>query len=80
MPDHIRDRAREMAKQELQRRLEELNMSVSEATDYSKIVGPIDSQVALLHDLFESSAISEYERSDFDLSQTWLRKRKNVYG
>ena len=54
VPDHIKDRAREMARQELARRLEELNMSAGEAKGYGSLLTAVDAHIAQLHDLLES--------------------------
>lgn len=54
MPDHIKEKAREMAREELARRLEELNMSAREAKGYSSLLAAVDSHIARLHDLLES--------------------------
>lgn len=42
-----------MAREELQRRLEELNMSVSEAKGYGQLLAGVDSHVHPLYDLLE---------------------------
>ena len=43
-----------MARAELARRLEELNMSQREAKGYSSLLAAVDSHIARLHDLLES--------------------------
>ena len=55
VPDHIKAKAREMAEQELARKLEELNMSMGEAKEYNALLGEVQSHVAQLHDLLESA-------------------------
>lgn len=54
VPDHIKEQAREMARAELARRLEELNMSQNEAKGYSSLLAAVDSHISRLHDLLES--------------------------
>ena len=55
VPDHVKEKAREMARQELARRLEELDMKVSEAKGYGALLGAVESHIATLHDLLEST-------------------------
>ncbi|THU86941.1 hypothetical protein K435DRAFT_970118 [Dendrothele bispora CBS 962.96] len=62
VPDHIREKAREMAKQELQRRLEELEMSASEAKGYGDLLKATQAHMLSLHDLLENLAAKEEER------------------
>ena len=54
MPDEIREKAREMARQELQRRLEELDMSDIEARTYGALLKRTQVHMLSLHDLLES--------------------------
>lgn len=42
-----------MAREELQRRLEELNMSVSEAKGYGELLAGVDAHIQSLYDLLE---------------------------
>jgi hypothetical protein len=42
-----------MAQQELQRRLEELDMSASEATGYGELLNAVQAHILSLHDLIE---------------------------
>lgn len=42
-----------MAREELQRRLEELNMSVSEAKGYGQLLAGVDAHIQSLYDLLE---------------------------
>ena len=58
VPDHIREKAREMARQELARRLEELDMSVAEARGYGVYLEAVQGHIAQLHDLLESMSLS----------------------
>ena len=51
--DEVREKAREMARQELQRRLEELDMSASEAKGYSSLMQATQAHMASLLDLLE---------------------------
>ena len=53
VPDEIREQAREMARQELARRLEELNMSAAEAKGYGALLTSVQAHIAQLHDLLE---------------------------
>ncbi|RDB28140.1 von Willebrand factor A domain-containing protein 8 [Hypsizygus marmoreus] len=62
VPDHIKEKAREMARQELQRRLEELNMSASEARAYGELLTATQTHMLSLHDLLEHLAAKEEER------------------
>ncbi|TCD60876.1 hypothetical protein EIP91_009382 [Steccherinum ochraceum] len=62
VPDHIKEQAREMARQELARRLEELNMTNAEAKGYGALLEAVQSHIALLFDLFEHLAVKEEER------------------
>lgn len=55
VPEHIKEQAREMARQELKRRLAELNMSIGEATEYSQLLTEVDVHIAQLFDLLESA-------------------------
>ncbi|KAF8810272.1 hypothetical protein BYT27DRAFT_6496091 [Phlegmacium glaucopus] len=62
VPDHIREKARQMARQELQRRLEELDMSISEAKGYGALLAATQAHMASLLDLLEHLAAKEEER------------------
>ncbi|PPQ92175.1 hypothetical protein CVT25_008949 [Psilocybe cyanescens] len=62
VPDHVKEKAREMARQELQRRLEELDMSASEAKGYGQLIGATEAHMASLLDLLEHLAAKEEER------------------
>lgn len=53
VPDHIKEKAREMARQELQRRLEELDMSALQAEGYSALLTATQTHMASLLDLLE---------------------------
>lgn len=53
VPDHIKEKAREMARQELQRRLEELDMSALQAEGYSALLAATQTHMASLLDLLE---------------------------
>lgn len=57
VPDHIREKAREMARQELQRRLEELDMSASEARGYGELLTATQAHMQSLHDLLERASL-----------------------
>ncbi|KAF7342156.1 von Willebrand factor A domain-containing protein 8 [Mycena venus] len=62
VPDHVREKAREMARQELQRRLEELDMSVSQAAGYGELLNATQAHMVSLYDLLEHLAAKEEER------------------
>ncbi|TEB25531.1 hypothetical protein FA13DRAFT_1738248 [Coprinellus micaceus] len=62
VPDELKEKAREMARQELQRRLEELDMTIAEAKGYSQLLGATQGHVASLLDLLENLAAKEEER------------------
>ncbi|KAI0708684.1 AAA domain-containing protein [Earliella scabrosa] len=62
VPDHVKEQAREMARQELARRLEELNMSAGEAKLYGSLLAAVEGHIAPLHDLLENLAAREEER------------------
>ncbi|KAJ6453645.1 AAA domain-containing protein [Mycena vitilis] len=62
VPDHVREKAREMARQELQRRLEELDMSASEAAGYGQLLAATQAHMVSLYDLLEHLAAKEEER------------------
>lgn len=53
VPDHIREKAKQMAREELQRRLEELNMNVADAKGYGQLLAGVDAHIHSLHDLLE---------------------------
>lgn len=42
-----------MAREELQRRLEELNMNVADAKGYGQLLAGVDAHIHSLHDLLE---------------------------
>ena len=56
VPDETRERAHEMAKAELARRLEELNMSAGEAKEYSGLLSAVQAHIAGLLDLLDSAS------------------------
>ncbi|KAL1948550.1 hypothetical protein VTO73DRAFT_12625 [Trametes versicolor] len=62
VPDHVKERAREMARLELARRLEELNMSAGDAKGYGALFTAVEGHIASLHDLLENLAAREEER------------------
>ncbi|KAJ7481878.1 AAA domain-containing protein [Mycena latifolia] len=62
VPDHVREKAREMARQELQRRLEELDMSAGEAAGYGQLLNATQAHMVSLYDLLEHLAAKEEER------------------
>ena len=72
VPEHIKEKAREMAQQELARKLEELDMSLGEAKEYSALLNEVQSHIAQLHDLLESACHCPiegyYQRADAECS------------
>ena len=60
VPDHIKEKAREMARQELQRRLEELDMTASEAKGYGQLLTATQAHMASLLDLLERKSASDF--------------------
>ncbi|KAK7683695.1 hypothetical protein QCA50_013071 [Cerrena zonata] len=62
VPDHVKEQAREMARQELARRLEDLNMTAGEAKGYGALLDAVQAHIARLHDLFEHLSAKEEER------------------
>ena len=54
VPDEIKEKAREMARQELAQRLQELDMSESDARGYGTLLDAVQGHIAQLLDLFES--------------------------
>jgi len=54
VPDHIKEQAREMARAELARRLEELNMSRNEARGYQALYAAVETHVRRLVEVLES--------------------------
>jgi ABC-type transport system involved in cytochrome bd biosynthesis fused ATPase/permease subunit len=53
VPDEIKDKAREMARQELQRRLDDLDMTAADAKSYGSILTAISTHLLSLHNLLE---------------------------
>lgn len=77
MPDHIKEQAREMARQELQRRLEELDMSSSDAEGYGALLTAVQTHIASLHDLLESGfqvATESYLKCPNDLFRSCSKR------
>ncbi|EIN14530.1 hypothetical protein PUNSTDRAFT_118001 [Punctularia strigosozonata HHB-11173 SS5] len=62
VPEQIKEQARDMARQELARRLEELNMSTLEAKGYAALMSAVEPHIVRLHDLLENLAAREEER------------------
>ncbi|KAI0342455.1 hypothetical protein BDW22DRAFT_1330827 [Trametopsis cervina] len=62
VPDHVKEKAREMARQELARRLEELNMTPTEAKSYGSHLEAVQGHIAQLFELLENLAAKEEER------------------
>ena len=82
VPDHVKEKAREMARQELARRLEELDMKVGEAKGYVALLGAVESHIATLHDLLESAFANESPLPHTLMIglKIWLRGKKSEYG
>lgn len=84
VPDDVKERAREMARQELERRLEELNMSVSEAKGYGRLLTATQTHMLSLHDLLERTSCNTINIETITvlilIHQTWPRKKKNGSG
>ena len=53
VPEHIKEKAREMARQELKRKLEELDMAAGEAKGYGDLLNAVQSHILSLYDLLE---------------------------
>jgi hypothetical protein len=82
VPDHIKEKAREMAQEELKRRLEELDMSASEAKGYGELLTATQAHILSLHDLLERASTFVHG-PDVYLTpryQTSPRRRRNVFG
>lgn len=73
VPDHIKEKAREMARQELQRRLEELDMTASEAKGYGQLLTATQAHMASLLDLLERKLASNVGMSYFNQSRNRSR-------
>ena len=58
VPDHIKEKAREMARLELARRLEELDMRAGDAKEYGGLLQEVQAHIAQLHDLLESACMA----------------------
>ncbi|KAF9806900.1 hypothetical protein IEO21_08484 [Rhodonia placenta] len=62
VPEHVKEQARKMAREELARRLEELDMSAGEAKGYGSLLTAVQAHIAQLHDLLENLSAKEEER------------------
>ncbi|TFK52963.1 hypothetical protein OE88DRAFT_1733940 [Heliocybe sulcata] len=62
VPDHIKEKAREMAREELARKLEALNMTAGDAKGYGSLLSAVQAHIAQLHDLLENLTAKEEER------------------
>lgn len=56
-----------MAREELKRRLEELNMSVSDAKGYGQLLAGVDAHIHSLHNLLERTSKIREEGQAFYL-------------
>jgi len=68
VPEAIKEKAREIAQQELKRRLEELDLSTLEAGEYGRLLKQTQTHMLSLHDLLENLAAREEER-------VWLKRQ-----
>ncbi|KIY70240.1 hypothetical protein CYLTODRAFT_488278 [Cylindrobasidium torrendii FP15055 ss-10] len=68
VPEHIKERARLMAKEELAQRLKDLDMGPVEAQEYSNILRATESHMNSLFDLLENLAAKEEER-------VWIKRQ-----
>ena len=76
VPDDIKEKAREMARQELQRRLEELDMSSAEARGYGELLAATQAHMLSLHDLLERGLSPPFRfTKDFAQLTVGLRSR-----
>lgn len=81
MPDEIKEQAREMARQELQRRLEELDVSDMEARGYGALLKRTHAHLLSLHDLLESKYNASCHVNMHPMTVKILRQeRKNESG
>lgn len=62
VPEDVKEKAREMARLELQQRLEELDMSQSEARGYGQLLNATQAHMQSLHIMLEHLAAKEEER------------------
>ncbi|KAI0049548.1 hypothetical protein FA95DRAFT_1489014 [Auriscalpium vulgare] len=60
--EEVKEQSREMAKQELARRLEELDMTALDAKGYGTLLTAVQAHIAQLHDLLEHLSAKEEER------------------
>ena len=82
VPEEVKARAREMAKKELERKLNELEMSPHDARGYGKLLDAVQAHIATLMDVFESlspTRPSLISRLSF-VFQTWLPGRTSAFG
>ncbi|KLO18907.1 hypothetical protein SCHPADRAFT_935748 [Schizopora paradoxa] len=68
VPDHVKEKAREMARLELARRLEELDMRAGDAKEYGGLLQEVQAHIAQLHDLLENLSAREEER-------VWIKRQ-----
>ncbi|EPQ51988.1 hypothetical protein GLOTRDRAFT_132574 [Gloeophyllum trabeum ATCC 11539] len=62
VPEHIKEKARAMAKEELARKLEQLNMTEGQARGYGELLSAVEAHIAQLYDLLENLSAKEEER------------------
>ncbi|KAG7095577.1 hypothetical protein E1B28_006310 [Marasmius oreades] len=62
VPEEIQEKAREMARQELKRRLEELDMTHSQAKGYGELLNATQAHMLSLHNILEHLTAKEEER------------------
>ena len=83
VPDHIKDQARQMAREELKRRLEELDMGAGEAKEYGGLLAEVEAHVNVLFELLESEWFLFFdfcgELDSFRLGLSWLSCMTNCF-
>lgn len=81
MPEEIKEKAREMARQELQRRLEDLDLSTMEAQGYGSLLKRTQAHMLSLHNLLESKYNPAWHVNIHSMELKILRpERKNESG
>ena len=84
VPEEIQEKAREMARQELKRRLEELDMSYSQAKGYGDLLTATQAHMLSLHNLLERQSrnfgMLSLNTEFIVVLQILPRKKKNEFG
>ncbi|CAH7688707.1 AAA domain-containing protein [Phakopsora pachyrhizi] len=68
VPEYIKERARQMSQQELARKLEDLNMSSGQATNYDYYFKPVRAHISQLQSILENHEAKEEER-------VWIKRQ-----